>query len=149
MEELKLQLLFEPERTGDSVADVCRRHGISRESFYAYRRRYEQDGVDGLAPRSRRPRSHPGRIAAVLELEICALRRQRPRWGARRIRAELARAGTEPPAVSTIHQVLRRNGLVPPGKRRRVKADKRFKRLEMALQDWLKQIAGHEPPPVV
>jgi transposase InsO family protein len=64
----------------------------------------------------------------VLELEICALRRQKPRWGARRIRAELARAGTEPPAVSSIHQVLRRNGLVPPGRRRRVKADKRFER---------------------
>jgi transposase-like protein len=117
MQELKLQLLSEPERTGESVAEVCRRRGISRESFYSYRRRYEQEGVAGLAPKSRRPRSHPGQIPAVLELEICALRRQKPRWGARRIRAELARAGTEPPAVSTIHQVLRRNGLVPPGRR--------------------------------
>ncbi len=93
MEELKLQLLFEPVRTGDSVAAVCRRHGISRESFYAYRGRYEQEGVDGLASRSRRPRSHPGQIPAVLEVEICALRRQKPRWGARRIRAELAPRG--------------------------------------------------------
>jgi transposase-like protein len=93
MQELKLQLLSEPERTGDSVAEVCRRRGISRESFYAYRRRYEQEGIAGLAPRSRRPRSYPGQIAAVLGLEICALRRQKPRWEARRIRAELHRAG--------------------------------------------------------
>jgi transposase InsO family protein len=64
----------------------------------------------------------------LLEFEICALRRQKPRWGARRIRAELARAGMDLPAVSTIHQALRRNGLVPPGKPRRVKANKRFER---------------------
>ena len=128
MEELKLQVLFEPERTGDSVAEVCRRRGISRGSFYSYRRRYEQEGVDGLAAKSRRPRSHPSRIPALLEFEICALRRQKPRWGARRIRAELARAGMDLPAVSTIHQALRRNGLVPPGKPRRAKADKRFER---------------------
>lgn len=102
MEEPKLELLSEPERTGDSVAEVCRRRGISRETFYLYRRRYELEGTAGLAPRSRRPLSHPGRIPAVLEVEICVLRQRQPRWGARRIRAELARAGTDPPAVSTI-----------------------------------------------
>jgi transposase InsO family protein len=128
MEELKLELLTEPERTGDSVAEVCRRRGISRETFYLYRRRYELEGAAGLAPRSRRPLSHPGRIHALLEVEICALRQRQPRWGARRIRAELARAGTDPPAVSTIHQALRRNGLVAPGRPRRPKADKRFER---------------------
>jgi transposase-like protein len=31
MEELKLEVLLEPERTGDSVAEVCRRRGISRQ----------------------------------------------------------------------------------------------------------------------
>ena len=32
MEELKLQVLQEPARAGESVAEVCRRHGISRET---------------------------------------------------------------------------------------------------------------------
>jgi hypothetical protein len=37
MEELKLEVLLEPERTRESVAEVCARHGISRASFYRYR----------------------------------------------------------------------------------------------------------------
>ena len=48
MHELKLELLREPERTGESVAEVCRRRGISRASFYRYQRRYLEEGVPGL-----------------------------------------------------------------------------------------------------
>jgi transposase InsO family protein len=135
MHELKLQVLFEPERTGESVAEVCLRRGISRASFYRYRRRLLQEGPEGLEPHSRRPRVSPARIEAALEAEICVLRRRHPRWGARRIRAELRRAGIEPPAVSTIHQALRRNHLVAPRSPRKRKANKRFER-ELANDLW-------------
>ena len=128
MEELKLAVLVEPERTGASVAEVCRRRGISRASYYRYRRRYLEEGVDGLEPRSRRPRSSPGQIDAELEVEIVSMRKRHPRWGARRIHAELARAGREPPAVATIHRALKRNHLVAAQPPRRRKADKRFER---------------------
>lgn len=128
MQELRLVVLLEPERTGVSVAEVCRRHGISRASFYRYRRRYLDEGVDGLSPRSRRPRSSPGQIDSSLELEIVTMRKRHPRWGARRIHAELARAGREPPAVATIHRALKRNHLVAAQPPRRRKADKRFER---------------------
>ncbi|MGH2994787.1 MAG: IS481 family transposase [Gaiellaceae bacterium] len=128
MDELKLEVLLEPERTDDTVAEVCRRRGISRASFYRYRRRYLEEGPAGLEQRSRRPRGSPGQIAAGLEAEIVALRKRHPRWGARRIHAELARAGLEPPAVATIHRALRRNYLVAPQPPRRRKARKRFER---------------------
>jgi len=128
MEELRLEVVLEPERTGDSVSEVCRRRGISRETFYVYRRRYLSEGLDGLVSRSRRPRGSPARIEAELEATICRLRTEHPRWGARRIRAELARAGIAPPAKSTIHRALTRNGLIPPQPPRRPKATKRFER---------------------
>lgn len=128
MQELRLEVLSEPERTGETVAEVCARRGISRASFYRYRRRLLEEGEPGLEPRSRKPRSSPARIAAALEVEICTLRRRHPRWGARRIRAELRRAGIAAPAVSTVHQALRRNHLVPPQPPRRRRADKRFER---------------------
>jgi transposase InsO family protein len=70
-----------------------------------------------------------------LELAICELRTRHPRWGARRIRTELARAGIEPPAVSTVHQVLKRNYLVAPQPPRRARADKRFER-EVSNDLW-------------
>ena len=141
MQELKLELLSEPTRTGESVAEVCRRHGIARASYYRYRSRYREQGVAGLEPRSRRPRASPAQIPTLLEAEICELRRRHPRWGARRIHAELERAGVDAPAVSTIHQALRRNGLVAPGKPRRLKADKRFER---AVSNDLWQIDATE-----
>ena len=128
MEELRLQVLQEPARTGETVAEVCRRRGISRETFYLYRRRYLEEGLAGLEPRSRRPRVSPGRIAPLLEAEICELRRRHPRFGARRIRAELRRAGISPPAVSTVHQALRRNHLIAAQSPRKGHARKRFER---------------------
>jgi transposase InsO family protein len=139
MEELKLEVLLEPERTGETVAEVCARHGLSRASFYRYRRRYLEEGVAGLAPRSRRPRSSPAQIEPWLEARIVELRRRHPRWGARRIHAELARAGIEPPAVATIHRALRRNHLVAPQPPRRPKATRRFER-ELPNDLW--QIDG-------
>ena len=128
MNELKLEVLLEPARTGESVAEVCLRRGLSRASFYRYRRRYLEEGPAGLEPRSRRPRASPGQIESALEAEICALRQRHPRWGARRIHAELRRAGIAPPAVATIHRALRRNHLVAARPRRKAKADKRFER---------------------
>lgn len=135
MQELKLVVLLEPERTGVSVAEVCRRHGISRASYYRYRRRYLDEGVDGLEPRSRRPRSSPGQIDPSLEVEIVTMRKRHPRWGARRIHAELVRAGRKPPAVATIDRALKRNHLVAAQPPRRRKADKRFER-EFANDLW-------------
>lgn len=31
---LRLEVLFEPERSGETVADVCRRYAISRDTSY-------------------------------------------------------------------------------------------------------------------
>jgi transposase InsO family protein len=127
--ELRLQVLQEPDLTGDSVSEVCRRRELSRDTYYTYKRRFEARGVEGLEPWSRRPHRSPRQIPSGLEDVICRMRKDHPRWGARRIRAELERAGwTLIPAVSTIHQALRRNHLVADHPRKRPKAMKRFER---------------------
>ena len=135
MAELRLDVLIEPLRTGETVADVCRRYGISRDTYYRYRRRYLAEGLAGLEDQSRRPRSSPVKIPPELEIRICEMRKGHPRWGARRIRTELTRAGIDPPAISTIHRVLVRNGLVAAQPPRRPRADKRFER-EIANDLW-------------
>jgi transposase-like protein len=128
MAELRLEVLLEAEQSGMTVAEVCRRYKISRETYYRYRRHYLAAGIEGLEDQSRRPRVSPGQIDAALEAEICRMRRAHPRWGARRIHGELARAGIVAPAVSTIHQALRRNHLVADQPPRRSKALTRFER---------------------
>ena len=128
MAELRFEVLFEPARTGETVADVCRRHGISRDTYYRYRRRYLTEGIEGLEDRSRKPKSSPAQIPTEVELRIVEMRTTHPRWGARRIRSESARERLDAPAVSTVHQALRRHGLVDAQPARKVKADKRFER---------------------
>ena len=140
MSELRLEVLLEAENSGESVAEICRRYKISRETYYRYRRRYLAAGVEGLEDRSRRPKVSPGQIDAGLEAEICRMRRAHPRWGARRIHGELVRAGLVAPAVSTIHQALRRNHLVADQPRR----SKAFTRFEREVTNDLWQIDATE-----
>ena len=47
------------EVSGASVTQICREYGISRDTYYRYRRRMLQEGVEGLVPRSTRPRNSP------------------------------------------------------------------------------------------
>jgi Homeodomain-like domain len=104
------------------VAEIFRRYQISRETYYRYRRPDLAAGIERLEDRSRRPKVSPGQIDAEVEVEICRMRREHPRWGARRIHGELRGAGWVPPAVSTIHQARRRNHLIanqPPRRPRR------------------------------
>ena len=55
---------------------------------------------------------------------ILALKREHPSWGAPKIRAKLRRRfpDIKPPAISTVHAVLDRNGLVTHGRERRYQA---------------------------
>ena len=80
MAELRLEVLLEAEQSGESVAEICRRYKISRETYYRYRRRYVAAGIEGLEDRSRRPKFSPAQIDAALEAEICRMRRDHPRW---------------------------------------------------------------------
>ena len=128
MAEMRLEVLLEAARSGETVTAVCKRHGISRETFYVYVRRFQAEGVDGLEPRSRQPVNQPQRMAAAIEERVCRMRKEHPKWGARRIRAELRRKGVDPPAVSSVHRALVRNGLVALRPTRPRPATRRFER---------------------
>ena len=135
-----LEILLTPQRDGISVAAVCRRYGISRQSFYENRRRLWSEGVPALQPRSTRPRSSPTRTASEIESLIVKLRVDNPRWGARIIHTKLLQAGlANPPVVSTIHRVLQRHGLVLAQQHR---APKEWKRFERQAPNDLWQIDG-------
>jgi transposase InsO family protein len=129
--DLKLALSVSGGLPRGSVTKVCQELGISRQTYYEAKRRFDAEGVTGLLPRSRRPLSSPGRTAVAMEDAIVRARKELDDegWdnGARSIRYRLQRQGLQPPAVSTIHEVLRRRGLVieAPAKRPH-SATKRF-----------------------
>src|SRR5213079_3209396 len=59
-----------------NVRAVCAERGISRKTFYKWRDRYVAEGMEGLTPRSRRPRRSPQRIGLEIEDEIVRLRKE-------------------------------------------------------------------------
>jgi transposase InsO family protein len=104
-----------------SMTEACEAVGISREWGYELLRRFRAEGPRGLDPRSRAPRRPGNAMGAWVAAEIIRLRCERPNWGPKKLRAVLERGAPEVawPAPSSIGDLLRREGLSLPRKRRR------------------------------
>ena len=105
-------------RRGLTMSALCHRYGVSRKTGYKWLRRARESGPEGLADRSRRPHHSPARTPPAVEAVICSLRTEQPAWGGRKLHHLLQHEGfAYPPAPSTITGILRRNGLLTPGRR--------------------------------
>lgn len=109
---------------GEKMAPLCKEFGISRKTGYKIFDRYQDHGALGLTDRSRRPYRHANRLPAPIEAQVVRLKREYPSWGAPKIRERLRRKYPDLrcPAISTVHAVLDRHGLVERRVRRRYKA---------------------------
>lgn len=96
---------------GVNRRELCRRFGISPAVGYKWLGRWVGGDRD-LADRSRCPHTSPNRCAAATEGFVLSVRDAHPAWGARKIARCLEREGHAVPAMSTIHQILRRHGRV-------------------------------------
>jgi len=126
-----------------SVAALCRRFGISRQTGFTLLRRHREGGEAGLADRSRRPRGSPRRVVPAIEASILELRAAHPRWGGRKLARRLADLGLAGvPSPSTITEVLRRAGQLDPVEAARHRPFIRFERA--APNDlWQIDFKGH------
>jgi transposase InsO family protein len=98
---------------GTNRRELCRRFGIHPDTGYKWLGRWVAG--EELVDRSRRPHASPLRTEGPIEARIVAVRDAHPGWGARKIAAYLERKGLECPAVSTVHEILRRHRrIVPP-----------------------------------
>lgn len=106
---------------GEKMALTCREFGISRKTGYKIFARYKEFGVRGLEDRSKSSYRHPNKLPFQVEKAILRIKQEHMSWGAPKIRDKLIKEISiiKPPAVSTIHMVLDRHGLVKRRKRRR------------------------------
>ena len=93
-----------------NVARVCRRFGISRKSFYKWKRRRAEQGDAGLCDLARIPRCSPRATASDVVSKILYLR-EHYHFGAGRIAAYLDRFHSIAIAVSSVHRILTRHGM--------------------------------------
>jgi len=110
----------------ETMAELCRRFGISRKTGYKFMERFAADGIAGLSDRSHAVHEHPHAVSEEIVRRVVELRGEHPFWGPRKLRARLRMldGGVVLPAASTIGEILRRHGLIVPRRRRqRVPAD--------------------------
>jgi len=105
----RLKVLRQASDEGN-VARICRRFGISRKSFYKWKRRHTDHGDAGLCDRPRTPQRSPRATAREVVSKILYLR-QHYHFGAGRIAAYLQRFHQIAIAVSSVHRILTRHGM--------------------------------------
>lgn len=104
-----------------TMSALCERYGISRKTGYKWLDRFERQGRQGLADRSRAPHRCPHKVCDELAEVLCSARRKHPDWGPGKLLDYLAPRYPEIewPAVSTVGDLFARRGLVKKRRRRR------------------------------
>ena len=138
------ELVLIAQQPGTCFSKLCAQFRISRKTGYKWKRRYAQEGKEGLADQSRRPRRSPRITRPEMEAAVVALRTANPVWGGRKLRRRLMDLGERAvPSASTCTSILRRAELLgrdPPVP----KPFQRFER-EHPNQLWQMDFKGHFP----
>jgi transposase InsO family protein len=98
------------------VNELCLQFGVSRKTGYKWIKRYEEYGSEGLSDQSTRPRSCPHEIDTAVIEAIVQARLKHPTWEPKKLLHIIS--SPDLPAISTTADILKRNGLIVPGKRR-------------------------------
>jgi transposase len=132
----RLAVLKHAEEVSGNVAATCRYYGISRNVFYRWKRRYEDEGLDGLKDRSSAPLlcptiTHPDVVEKIIHL------RQHYHFGPMKIRMYLKRYHDVDISASGVWRILKRLGM------NRLPASQRHKRHTGRWKRYEKQRPGH------
>ncbi|MFI9045621.1 helix-turn-helix domain-containing protein [Streptomyces sp. NPDC053427] len=114
----------------------CRYYGISRNCFYKWQRRYQEEGIEGLRDRSSAPHHSPDATDADIVNKIVYLR-QNYHFGPMKIRMYLQRYHDIDIACSAVYRILKRLGL------NRLPASQRYKRHDRRCTRYEKQLPGN------
>ncbi|WP_410595604.1 helix-turn-helix domain-containing protein [Amycolatopsis sp. lyj-23] len=133
----RLTVLRHAEEISGNVAATCRYYGISRTVFYRWKRRYEDEGIDGLKDRSSAPLHCPTITPPEVVEKIIHLP-QHYHFGPLKIEMYLRRYHDQQIGHSTIYRILKRLGMS------RIPASQRYKRHHQRWKRYEKQRPGHQ-----
>src|SRR4030043_275175 len=103
------------------VSELAQIYGVSRKTIYKWTGRYVEDRENGLKELSSRPMHYARATPAETITEILKVKSQYPNWGARKIVSWLEKHKLEQkwPVDSTVHEILKKHGLVKARKKKR------------------------------
>lgn len=113
--DFRLEMVRAAQKYG--VSEGARLFEVSRPTVYKWMNRFNEERLEGLKDRSRRPHRSPNRIDGGIRKEIIRLKKKMPHCGADRMRNEFGvKASTK-----TIQKVFRQEDFVRPRKSKRSK----------------------------
>jgi len=123
--EQKIEFICEWLTGKYSITELCRAFEIFRPTAYKIIARFENEGYERLRELSRKPRgTHPNATDQKVVEGILKLKEKHKLWGAKKIHKPLYNdfSNDQIPSMLTVHNILKKHGLVSPQKRlRRVK----------------------------
>lgn len=126
----RLSVLQHAVEVTGNVSQTCRYYGISRQTFYKWLRRYEDQGLEGLRDRSSRPHHSPNTTSAEVVGKIMYLR-QHYHFGPQKIAMYLKRYHDIRMSSSGVWRVLERLGMNRlPASQKHKSHQRRWKRYE-------------------
>jgi transposase InsO family protein len=105
----RLSVLELAESLGN-VSEACRRSGMDRTSFYAYKERFQQLGLEGLKDLPPIHKSHPQTTAPEVVEQVLKLSLARPSWGCCKLSDHLKLEGIHV-SSPTIQGILAKHGM--------------------------------------
>lgn len=119
---------------------LCARHGISRPTGDKWIKRYLAG--EGMENQSRAPRHSPKQTDPQMEKAILTLRQEYPAYGAKKLKRMMEKRGQSPPAHSTVHDILKRNGCISEAASQAARRLQRFER-KAPNELWQTDFKGH------
>ena len=122
---------------GENAALTCRYFGISRQTFYRWKRRYNPRDLTSLEERSHRPRHlRQPTWSRELALAVLHLREQYPRWGKDKLAVLLRERGWQVSTsmVGRILSYLKARGVLKEAPRNGISTRKRLWRRPYAIR---------------
>ena len=121
----KEQFIAEMLKSEMPFKHLCAKYGITEKTGYKWKKRFYEEGKNGLLEQTRAPQNHPNSLSEDTVISILKLREAHPYWGAKKIRELLARAypDSDLPSLSSINRVIDKAGLVKKRHIRKVPND--------------------------
>lgn len=93
-----------------NVTEACKQRGISRTTFYEYKRRFDEQGLEGLKDLPPIPKSHPFATAPEVVARIVEMSLLHPARGCNFISDLLSHEGIQV-SYPTVQNILNKHGL--------------------------------------